>query len=154
MGLFDSLLDGTKSIGGWLGKNVGNFQNAANAIASAAETFTLDEKSLPDDNNIYPEVFSDLNGAENNLYSYVQTVAVPPTSWKRAETAHNSSSAFQPVPGGPFDMTGLWTNPGFVASGIAPSNVNSDLRSSLSLIIFPWFSPTTRVILGHYSPLI
>jgi len=134
MGFYDSLLDGTRSIGGWLGENVGNLQDAANAIASAAG----DENSLPDDNNIYPKMFLDLNGAESNLYFYVQTVALPPTSSKTAETSHTSSSAFQPAPEGPFDMTGLWTNPGFVASGMmAPSNVNSDLRKFLTINNLP-----------------
>jgi len=132
MGFFDSLLDGIGSVGGWLGNNAGNLLNAANAIAQAAGTFGLDEEALGEDSNIYPKMFSDMNIAQSNLYTFVQTVAKPPTSWKRPKSAPRSLSAFQAGLGGPFDMTGLWMNPGTVAAGMAPANVNSDIRKFLA----------------------
>jgi len=132
MGFFDSILDGISSVGGWLGDNAGNLLNVANAIAKVAGTAALDEESLDDDSNIYPRIFADLPLAQTNMYNYIATIAPIPKNWTKTETAHAFRSPYDPGLGGPYDMTGLWMNPGEDPSGMAPASVLSDIRKFLA----------------------
>jgi hypothetical protein len=120
MGLFDSIIDSISDAGHWLGQNAGSILQVANTIAGAAGTQLRVDA---DDDNLYSEVFHNLDAAKTSLANSMHNVLPTTESAFKTEDANTNSA----------DICAVWPDPSQSSTGNPVQPFYADISKFMSM---------------------
>ena len=120
MGLFDSIIDSISDAGHWLGQNAGSILQVASTIAGAAGTQLRVDA---DDDNLYSEVFDNLDAAKTSMANSMHDILPTTMSAFKTEDANTNSA----------DICAVWPDPSQSSTGNPVQPFYADISKFMSM---------------------